>query len=229
MTEKTGPTTAAQDPGDDPRRDENVIPGRAVALVLLLLLAVIVTGGLVVRQINQERAASDPTAVAISRHETEVEANPADTGARLSLAYAFQQASRYDEAVAQYDRVLQTDPKDLAALYNRGVIAAARGDGEGAAAWWSKTLAVDPAHVLAAKSLGEYLAAAGRYRALVDAVRPAADANPTLADLQYLMGLGYEKMGDAARARERYRAALRYSPEMTEALSGLERVGGGAP
>jgi len=229
MTERTGPTPTVQDPGGDPRRDGNLVPGWLAMLVLLLLLAVVGVGGLVVRGTVQERAASDPTAAAISRYEGEVEANPADNGARLNLAYAYQQATRYDEAVEQYDKILQRDPKDLASLYNKGVIAAAQGDKKAAAGWWAKVLEADPTHALAAKSLGEYLASEGRYRALVDAVGPAAEASPSLADLQYLMGLGYEKMGDAARARERYRAALLYSPEMTEARIGLKRVGGGTP
>jgi Tfp pilus assembly protein PilF len=57
------------------------------------------------------------------------------------------------------------------------------------------------------------------------AVKPVVEAKPTLADLQYLMGLAYEKTGEPALAKERYTMALKYAPDMKEALDGLQRLG----
>jgi tetratricopeptide (TPR) repeat protein len=210
-------------------RDENFVPGWMALLVALLLIGVLAVGALVVRRVVEERAATDPAVVAIARYQDQVASNPADMGARLNLAYAYQQAERYDEAVKQYDRVLQTQPGDLAALYNEGVIAAARGDKAAAARWWKKVLGVDPTHVLAAKALGEQLASGGDYRGVLVVVGPAVEANPQMADLDYLMGLAYEKLGDRAKARERYRIALAYSPDLQEARTALDRLGGGTP
>jgi tetratricopeptide (TPR) repeat protein len=229
MTAGSDPATATGGADAGAGRDEGLVPGWLALLVMALLVGVVGVGGLIIYRVIVSGEANDPSAVAMARYAAQVRADPADMGARLNLAYSFQQAGRFDDAVEQYDRVLKTRPKDLAALYNQGVIAAARGDVPGAEVWWSKTLAVDPTHVLAAESLGGHLVSEGRYRDLVDAVGPASRANPTLADLQYLLGFAYEKLGDAGRAREHYGAALRYSPQMTEARSGLARVGGGTP
>ena len=58
-------------------------------------------------------------------------------------------------------------------------------------------------------------------------MKPAAEAHPELADLQYLLGLANEKLGDKAAAARYYQLAVRYAPDMVEAQEGLKRVGAG--
>lgn len=218
------PTTdACVTPGDD-----RLVPGWLAILVLLLVLAVVGVGGFVVRGVLESRTASDPRAADIATWRKAVEARPADTASRVSLAYAYQQAGEYDRAIAEYDKVLLSDPKDLAALYNLGAIAQTQGRAKDAENYWWRVLAIDKTHALAAKALGEYYMAQGHYRSLVEAVRPAVEAKPSLADLQYLMGFAYEKLGRPDWAGERYKLALNYAPDMQRAKAGLKRVGGGA-
>lgn len=221
-----GAPSVSQDDTVEAGADSGLVPGWLAILVLLLLLAVVGVGGFVVRGFLDDRVARDPVAATIAATEREVASNPADNTARLNLAYAYQQAGRLDDALAQYDKVLANDPRDLASLYNKGVIAMAKGDKKAAEQWWWKVLEVDPTHALAAKSLGDYYAAGGHYRSLIEAVRPAVEAKPSLADLQYLMGVAYEKLGNVEWARERYRMALQYAPDMVEARRGYERLGG---
>lgn len=226
MTDTKITESQADASGPDQHDEDSLVPGWLAILVLLLLLAVVGVAGFVVRGFMDDRASRDPVAASIAAYQKEVATNPADSGARLNLAYTYQQARRYDDALAQYDEVLRLDPQDLAALYNKGVIAYARGDKKAAEEWWWKVLALDPAHALAAKSLGDYYASNGHYRSLIEAVRPAVEAKPSLADLQYLMGMAYEKLGKTDWARERYRLALQYAPDMTEARAGYTRMGG---
>jgi len=60
---------------------------------------------------------------------------------------------------------------------------------------------------------------------LIRAVGPVADTQESSADLQYLMGLAHENLGNPDRAEAYYRLALKYYPDMPEAREGLERLG----
>jgi tetratricopeptide (TPR) repeat protein len=218
-------TMTDTDPLITPGGDENLVPAWLALLVLILIIAVVGVGGFVVRGMLTGRAQSSTTQADITQWQQAVASDPGDIDARLNLAYAYQQAAQYDTALAEYAKVLEQRPKDTAALYNTGVILMTTGSAKkGEAALW-EVLKVDPKHALAAKELGEYYAAKGQFKSLIVAVEPAVTAKPTLADLQYLMGLAYEKTGKPDLARERYGLALKYAPDMLEALAGLQRLG----
>jgi len=204
--------------------DDGLVPGWLALLVLLLIVAVVGVGGFVVRGALVGDTEKSPVQADIEQLRKELAADPADADARLSLAYAYQRAQRYDEALKEYDLVLKADPKQMAALYNTGVIYMSTGQSKkGEVALWD-VLEIDPTHALAAKELGEYYAAKGHYKSLIKAVGPAVEAQPRLADLQALMGLAYENLGQTEQAIERYKLALKYSPDLKRARDGLARL-----
>jgi len=224
MTESdmTSPPAA----GTDPRPEGNLIPMWLAVLVLILLLAVMAVGGYVIRGVVAgEGRALSPREADIESWRAKVQAAPKDNSARLGLGYAYQNAGRYDKALAEYAIVLRSDPRDTAALYNRGIVYLKLDDGRKAEESLWSVLALEPGHVLAAKALGEYYTGQDHYRSAIKAVRPAAQAHPEMSDLQYLMGLSYEKLGNTEWAIARYRQALKYTPDMQESLEGLERLG----
>lgn len=204
--------------------DKDVVPVWLAILVLVLLLAVMVAGGWLLRGVLGG-GTTDEAELEIREKRARVEAAPEDMHARLELAFAYQQAQRYREAIDNYDIVLAEDPRDTAALYNKGMIHLELDLEDSAEAHLWDVLEIDPGHVLAASALGEMYAERGHYRSLVEAVRPVVETNPSAADLQYLMGLAYENLGRADWAEARYRLALKYVPDMPEAHEGLERLG----
>jgi len=205
--------------------NENLVPAWLALLVLVLIVAVVGVGGFVIRGMVVNTGQTSVAKADIDEWLTAVRSDPGDANARLNLAYAYQQDQQYDRALAEYDKVLQQRPKDTAALYNKGVIYMTLGKSkQGEAALWD-VLEIDPGHALAAKELGDYYAAKGQYKSLLVAVGPVVESKPTLADLQYLMGLAYEKTGDTGRAKERYKLALTYAPDTQEAKDGLARLG----
>ncbi len=201
-----------------------MVPAWLAALVLILLLAVFGVGGFLLRG-TSARGERPTTGTKIQLLERDVERDPADSDSRLALGFAYQTEGRYQEALAQYERVLQEQPRDTAALYNKATILMQLDKAKEAEEVYWEVLETSPTHVLAAKSLGEYYAAKGQYRSLLVAVRPAAEAKPTMADLQYLVGTAYEKLGQPASAIVHYRQALAYVPDMREAREGLKRLG----
>jgi tetratricopeptide (TPR) repeat protein len=234
MTDNASPVAPDEEPAQTsgatheesaPSGDENLVPAWLALLVLILIIAVVGVGGFVVRGMFTGRAESSTAQADIQQWAQVVATNPGDANARLNLAYAYQLDKQYDRALSEYDKVLEQQPKDTAALYNKGVIYMTTGAAKkGEAALW-EVLKVDPKHALAAKELGEYYAAQGHYKSLIAAVGPVVEAQPTLADLQYLMGLAYEKTSKPDLAKERYALALKYAPDMQEAIDGLRRLG----
>lgn len=227
MTETVseGPGASSPEPAD--RDEEHFVPAWLAAVVLVLLLAVMLVGGYVLRGVVAgDRRTATIEQVDVVKWEKAIKADPEDLEARVQLGYAYQQDKRYDKALEQYEFVLERDPRDTAALYNRAVVFSALGlDKEAEAAFWD-VLEVRADHPLAAKALGEYYVSLGHYRSVLKAVRPVVEAHPEIADLQYLTGLAYERTGREEWARARYKLALKYAPDMVEASRGLGRLEG---
>lgn len=207
------------------RDDQDLVPAWLALVVLILIIAVAGVGGFVVRGLMTRTGETSVAQADLDQWTTAVKANPGDATARLNLAYAYQQDQQYEKALAEYDKVLQQRPKDTAALYNEGVIYMTLGKTTSGEAALRDVLQIDPANELAAKELGDYYAAKGEFKSLIDAVGPVVEEKPTLADLQYLLGLAYEKTGDPTQARQRYTLALTYAPDMQDARDGLARLG----
>lgn len=208
-----------------PREDEDLVPAWLAGLVLVLLLAVFGVGGFLLRG-YLERGAT-PASAKTRTLEREVRQNPSSKEAHLALGFAYQTERRYKDAIKEYDIVLKEEPRNTAALYNKGNVLMQTGSRKEAENAFWKVLEISPTHVLAAEALGEYYASRHQYKSLLIAVKPAAEAEPTMADLQYLMGLAYENLGQRAKAVDRYRAALSYAPDLEDARQGLARVEAG--
>jgi Flp pilus assembly protein TadD len=196
-----------------------------VVAAILLSIAVLVLGGLVVRSLivryNAEKA---PGAAKRQILEGIVRKQPTDISSRRLLAFAYQQEGRDLTALREYAAVLKSDPRDMAALYNSGVIYLRLGKDRQGVESLSKVLALEPSHGPAAKLLAEHYAATGEYQRIGSVVQAAVDAHPEMADLQYLLGLGYEKTGRTQEAAVRYRLALNLIPNMPEAKAALRRL-----
>lgn len=208
----------------DPEQRQ-LVPVWLAALVLALLLSVMVMIGYIARGVIGDDGVTTPEELEVARREAAAEADPDDPQARLALGFAYQQAGLYREALAEYDRVLKEWPNDTAALYNKGIVLLETDEGEKAELVLRDVLEVDPYHVLAAKALGEYYVDKGGYRSVISVVGPVVDEQESAADLQYLMGLAHENLGESEEAQARYRLALKYYPDMPEAREGLERLG----
>ena len=206
---------------------DNFIPLWLMVLVLLLLLAVMGVGGFVIRGVLAgDRPALTREQLEVTTWLKQSKAKPDDSGIRLGLGHAYQQAGQYRKALAEYRIVLKSRPRDTAVLYDQGVAYRSLGQDDKAESSWREVLKVDRADAPAAKALGGYYADQHDYLRVIEVVLPAVQAHPEMADLQYLVARAYEKQGTSEMAIARYRLALTYAPDMDEARAGLKRLEG---
>ena len=145
------------------RASGELVPTWLAVFVLVLLLAVVLVAGFVIRGLlTRDQRAYSPQEIEIRTWTGRVAANPNDSRAHLGLGYAYQSDGRYDKALEQYAIVLKANPKDTAALYNQGNVYFKLGvDDRGEKSMWA-VLDIEPTHTLAAKALGELLRRQGR-------------------------------------------------------------------
>ncbi|TDB37587.1 MAG: tetratricopeptide repeat protein [Actinobacteria bacterium] len=204
-------------------REEDLVPGWLALLVLVLLLAVTALGGFVLRGVLTKDTAITRSGYAVSELEAKVKADPDDIESILSLGYAYQQDGQFQNALDEYAKVLERDPQNLAALYNKGAVLSELGDAKKAEQAYWDTLKIAPDHALAAKALGEMYLAQKHYKSALVAVDPVLETRPDLADLQYISGFANEQLGNTEKAIERYRAAAKF--DLVEARDALRRLG----
>lgn len=222
VTESTMPLADEQS-----RPSSDSAPLWLVLCAVCLFAAVLVAAGFVAnRLLTRDLVAARAVDARLQAFESAVEGRPGDVGARVRLAYAYQQNGLHREALDQYAEVLAANPGNSGALYNTGLIQLARGQASDGEATMSRLLELEPSHALAAQTLAERHSAQGEFARALAVVLPAADAHPENADLQYLAGLAYEKTGRTDAAILRYRSALRLVPGMSTARSALGRLGG---
>ena len=202
-----------------------LVPTWVATAALCAIVAVAVAAGFVIRgAIASTRDATLRQLDAVEYARARALRSPKDARAHLDLARAYTAAGKPASALAEYSEVLKANPYDMAALSGRGSTLLAIGQKQPALDAFWKVLGRDRGNVGAATVLGKQYAAAGQYRLIVSAVRPAAQLHPNEAELQCLMGLAYEHLGHTDWATVRYRLALRADPGIPDALAGLKRV-----
>jgi len=206
-------------------KPEDLVPTWLAALVLVLLLAIAALAGYLIRGLLADEGPAEPAEMAVSEWQDQVAQDPDDPDALLGLAYAMHQNGDLEDALAGYERVLEIDPTNQGALYNKGAVLLALDRGKEAETVLWDVLEVAPDHVLAAKSLGEYYIGQKHYKSALTALEPVAKARPEFADLQYLSGYSCEQLGLRDHAIAYYRAALEYVPDHVESREGLDRLG----
>lgn len=123
-----------------------------------------------------------------------VQMNPSSIALQESYARALLDGQRYEEAYADYQKLLERFPRDADALVNFGLLAAHEGQPEVAVDSWSKALEIDPTQVNANLYLaqaydhsGEFAAGARHWKAYLETAS-AKTGNPAALVEQIISG-----------------------------------------
>ena len=121
-----------------------------------------------------------------------------------------------DGALVEYDRALQSDPKNVLALYNIGLIAQTRGDNTEAEQRYRAVLAVDEAYQPAVFNLAIIRKAAGDVEAAEQLYRRAIELRPGDAGAHLNLGLLLRETGRTTEGDAEVATALTLNPEFVD-------------
>lgn len=204
------------------KKTKSVLPEQ---ITIIVLLVAVVTLGLFIayKAVLREKPVTLEEAN-LKRLTQFVNTNPSDKQGRLQLAYTYQRSRDYAKAVEQYNAVLKMDPKEIAAIYNLGIIAKEEKDYNQAEKLLKQVNAQSETHVLGRIALGEVYMATAKYDDAIKVLDEILQIEATIVRPRILKAQALEKKGDKNGAIREYKEVLNYVPDHNEALSALKRL-----
>lgn len=152
--------------------------------------------------------------------------NPADSGARVYLAGAYQSAGQNKAAMEQYQQVLQNDPNNLVALNNLASLYQQEKDPR-ALGHAERAYKLRPDSATIADTLGWILVEQGKTARGLELLKKAVTLNPQNPEMRFHLAAALAKSGDKAGARKDLEALLaggKKFPQREEAQAMLNRL-----
>lgn len=193
-------------------------------VVLILLIAVSVLTVLTFKKFFDVGMVMSPAEAEIRKLTRMVNNNPNSVDVRLKLAYSFQKAKRFEEAVVQYNEVLKADPGNQGALYNLAVIARECREFDEAFRLLSTLLAQYPGHILGSIELGDMYLQKHEYDKVIEIVNEGINDRPSVVELHMIKARALEGKGEYNAAVAEYREVLKYVPDYQKALDAIDRI-----
>jgi Flp pilus assembly protein TadD len=146
---------------------------------------------------------------------------PMRAEARFNLGRALSDAGRAEEAIAEYRRALELDPRHAAAHNNLGVRLSAAGRRAEAAREFEAAIAADPGLASAHANLGGELAARGEAAAALASFARAVELDPLEASHRFNLGTALAAAGRSDEAQLQLEEAVRLDPREPRAWNNL--------
>lgn len=207
---------------------DKTVPNKKIlslsTLVTVLLIAVSVMTFLTVKKFFEVGMVVTPAQAEIKKLTRLVNKNPNSLQTRLKLAYSFQKAKQFEDAINQYNEVLKADPENPGALYNMAVIAWENEEGKEAVGLLSELLKKQPGHVLGSVKLGNIYIRQNKYEDALKVVDAAIREKPSVVELRMVRAKAFEAKGEYNMAVFEYREVLKYVPDYKEAIKAIDRI-----
>lgn len=154
--------------------------------------------------------------------------NPASWMARNQLAAYWIGEGRYDDAIAEYRKVVDLRPNESLGYANLGAALADKGENDAAVAAYEQALRLAPDDPRVERNFAQSLLRLGRIdEALIHLQRAVElrlarnSGRAQVAEIEVEVGNVYAQKGATTEAIERYRAALQLRPDYAAAHSNL--------
>jgi len=116
---------------------------------------------------------------------------------------------KFDEAIAEFDKVIAANPKSASGYYNLGFAYDKKGDLEKAISNFSKAIEIDLALTDAYYNRGFAYYKKGAFDSAIADYNKVIEISPGSADAYYGLGLVYSKKGDSEKAISEYTKAIK--------------------
>ncbi len=155
-------------------------------------------------------------AAAEASYALAAELHPGLVNARERIAAIAVREQRWDDAIAQYEALLERLPEDLRLLLILAGLNLQAGDVYAAGELYQRALLVEP-QADAADDAADDADDAGRYREALAALERLVEQFPGVPDFHVQLGDSYAKIGDHVAAASAFEAALDLHPNFLEA------------
>ncbi|OPX73445.1 MAG: photosystem I assembly protein Ycf3 [Methanoregulaceae archaeon PtaB.Bin108] len=148
-------------------------------------------------------------AAAIDTYKTAVALDPEYLDAWISLAYAYAQSNRLDDAAGAYEHAISISPDNIPALKGLSYIYSRLGKDQEALRIIDRAVEINPVDPLSWLQKGLTLSALGRVNESIPVYRKVLELSPDNYDAWLCMGLDYFSAGEYQPALEAFDQALK--------------------
>jgi tetratricopeptide (TPR) repeat protein len=177
----------------------------------------------------QLQAAAGAPDKSIALYQRAIELSPRDVGLQLSLGALYERASNWQQAEATYQKVLTIDSENALAANNLAYLLLEHGGSPNVALTLAQTAHRGlPNLPNSADTLGWAYYNNGGYSVAVPLLEGAVKATPGNQTYRYHLGLTYQKLNDATRAKAEFEKIIALDPNSDvasharQALNGLK-------
>lgn len=157
-------------------------------------------------------------------YQLALESNPNDTDLLAGLGYVLDELGRRDEALKAYEKVIQLDPDDRFAKFDKAVVLDNMGRYKEAEAAYREANPPNDDDPDCYSALGWVLSKLGRYGEAEGACRRALELRANHSEALAGLGFALEHLGRTPEAEAAYRQSLGWAPNAPEALCNLAHL-----
>jgi Flp pilus assembly protein TadD len=154
----------------------------------------------------------------IALYDHSLKVSPSDV-IYCSRGLAYGKLGDNRQAISDYDRAIEINPKDVESYSNRGVAYRKLGNYRRAIEDYDRAIEINPKHAEAYYNRGIAYAELGNQRQAISDYDRAIVINPEYANAYNNRGATYGKLGDKRQAISDYDRAIEINPEYAEAYN----------
>jgi tetratricopeptide (TPR) repeat protein len=140
--------------------------------------------------------------------------------AYYARAGAFKTKGYNNDAIADYTKAIDIDPRYADAYVGRGIVYQLNGDSDHAIADYTHAIEINPRHAVAYFNRGGVLENEGDHDHAIEDFTKTIDLNPQDAEAHVHRGIIFDKKGDSDHAMADFADAIKINPRHSESRSG---------